>query len=126
MVKRKKYNKIILISNIGDDYGGLKFIEEARKIIGNKVIALFLSLRINHKTLIARIRKIRNAIFCNDSKLFEEYLNCFSDKVSDKKYEIRKVIDKIEDQYNITFKIYDDFLKFPNYKEQGKYNALSF
>ena len=66
------------------------------------------------------------AIFCNDSKLFEEYLNCFSDKVSDKKYKIRKVIDKIEDQYNITFKIYDDFLKFPNYKEQGKYNALSF
>ena len=39
LIKRKKYNKIILISNVGNDLGGKKFIEQARKIIGSDVIA---------------------------------------------------------------------------------------
>ena len=37
----KKYNKIILLSNIGQDLGGKKFVDEARKIIKNDVIVLF-------------------------------------------------------------------------------------
>jgi hypothetical protein len=41
LVNRKKYNKIILISNVGTDFRGKKFIEKARKIIGNNVIVLF-------------------------------------------------------------------------------------
>ena len=32
LVKRKKYNKIILISNVGKNLGGKHFVEEARKI----------------------------------------------------------------------------------------------
>ena len=35
LVNRKKYNKIILLSNVGADLGGKKFVDEARKIIGN-------------------------------------------------------------------------------------------
>ena len=31
IIKRKKYNKIILISNIGLDKAGKKFVEVARK-----------------------------------------------------------------------------------------------
>ena len=42
LVNRKKYNKIILISNVGSDIGGKKFIDKAREIIGNDVIVYFL------------------------------------------------------------------------------------
>ena len=50
LVRRKKYNKIILISNVGTNQGGKKFIEDARKIIGNDVICLFLSYNIDHRS----------------------------------------------------------------------------
>ena len=33
LIKRKKYNKIILLSNIGQDLAGKKFVDKARKII---------------------------------------------------------------------------------------------
>ena len=54
LVKRKKYNKIILLSNIGQDLGGKKFVDQARKIIGNDVIVLF-----------SAYDKINSAGFCD-------------------------------------------------------------
>ena len=75
MVKRKKYNKIILISNVGSDLGGKAFIDEARKIIGNDVITLFLAYNISHLNW---IKDYRNAIFSNDPKFYEKYLNKIS------------------------------------------------
>ena len=41
LVKRKKFNKIILISNVGNYNGGKIFIDEARKIICSNIVALF-------------------------------------------------------------------------------------
>ena len=46
-VNRKKYNKIIIISNVGPDLRGKAFVDEARKIIGNDVIVLFLAYKFN-------------------------------------------------------------------------------
>ena len=48
LVKLKKFNKIILISNVGPDYGGKNFILEARKILENDVITLFLAYNEEH------------------------------------------------------------------------------
>jgi DNA-binding response OmpR family regulator len=42
LIKRKKYNKIILISNIGNNLNGKKIIDEARKIIKNDTIVLLM------------------------------------------------------------------------------------
>ena len=63
LVKRKKYNKIILISNAGTDLSGKQFVIDARKIIGNDVIALFLCYNIEH---LKWIKKFKNAIFSNE------------------------------------------------------------
>ena len=41
IIKRKKYNKIILISSIGEDLSGKRFVEVARKILGFDVLVLF-------------------------------------------------------------------------------------
>ena len=60
LVNRKKYNKIILISNVGNDFGGKKFVEKAREIIGNNVIVLFLAYKKSH---LDWIKNFKNAIF---------------------------------------------------------------
>ena len=69
LVKRKKYNKIILISNVGEEYAGKKFIDKAREIIGNNVITLFLAAKLSH---LHWIKNYKNAIFSNDKLLYEE------------------------------------------------------
>ena len=132
LVERKKYNKIILISNIGTDLGGKKFVDNARKIIGNDVIVLFLAYNTAH---LKWVKDYKNALFSNDPNFYEEYLQCFDYKhkwsimgIDDNDVEknILKLIEKMEKHYKIKFNFDDKFLQFPNYKESGKYSDLSF
>ena len=122
LVERKKYNKIILISNVGDDLGGKKFITNARKIIGNDVIALFLAYNTSH---LDWIKNYKNALFSNDPKFYEEYLECFVDKYKLKE-NIETLIGKMEKHYNVKFNFDDNFLNYPKFKESGKYSDLTF
>ena len=119
----KKYNKIILISNVGSDLGGKKFIDEARKIIGNDVIVLFLAYNIKH---LEWIKNYRNALFSNEPYFYEEYLNCFSEGKCNIKFEISKLKEKIENHYNVKFNFNDKFLNFPNFKNSGLFSDLVF
>ena len=80
LMGRKKYNKIILISNIGADYGGRTFVEEARKILNNNIIVLFNAYNIDH---LKWVKDFPNDLFSNEPKYYEEYLECFYDKTSD-------------------------------------------
>jgi hypothetical protein len=122
LVKRKKYNKIILISNVGKDFGGKIFIDKARKIIGNDVIALFLAYRICH---LDWIKNYKNALFSNEPKFYEEYIQCFEDKYQ-MEYNIQRLIEKMENHYGVKFNFDEKYLDFPNFKEDGKYNDLQF
>ena len=121
LVNRKKYNKIILLSNVGTDMGGKKFIDKAREIIGNNVIVLFLAYRTDHLNW---IKNYKNALFSNEPKFYEEYLQCFDEK--DIKYNIRLLIEKLEARYNVKFNFDDDYLYYPNFKNDGKYTDLTF
>ena len=123
IIKRKKYNKIILLSNVGTDLGGKKFIDEARKIIGNDVLVLFLAYNTAH---LDWIKNYKNALFSNEPSFYEEYLKCFSDEVLDKNKEILKLREKIENHYNVKLNFDNEFLEFPNYKCDGKYSDLTF
>ena len=132
LIKRKKYNKIILISNIGTDLGGKKFIDEARKIIGNEVLVLFLAYNIEH---LKWVKDYKNVLFSNEPNFYEEYLKCFSDEKCfryeyeeerDKESKILDLKEKIEKNYNIKFNFDDKFLYFPNYKKEGNYSDLIF
>ena len=122
LIKRKKYNKIILISNVGTDLGGKNFISEARKIIGNDVIALFLAYNKSHLNW---IKNYPNSIFSNEPKFYEEYIECFNDEqcLNEK---IHSLISKLEKHYDVKFNFNDKFLDFPNYKGEGKYSDLTF
>ena len=124
VIKRKKYNKIILISNVGTDLGGREFITEARRIIGNDVIALFLAYNISH---LQWIKNYKNALFSNDPRFYEKYLECFS---KENEYMIKDSLEtlkeSIEDRYDVTFNFDDTFLDFPLFKDNGKFSELTF
>ena len=84
LLKRKKYNKIILISNIGSDFGGREYIKKARAIIGNDVIVLFNAYVSFH---LDWIKEFPNALFSNKPNFYEDFLGCFyeNDKERSKK-----------------------------------------
>ena len=123
LVNRKKYNKIILISNVGTDLGGKKFVDEARKIIGNDVIALFLAYNIQH---LDWIKNYKNALFSNQPNFYEEYLNCFNDEMYSKKEKILELKQTIENHYKVQFNFDDKFLDYPKFKDGGNFSELIF
>jgi len=122
LVERKKYNKIILISNVGKDREGKKFVDKARKIIGNNVIALFLAYNIAH---LKWIKYYKNALFSNDPLFYEEYLQCFNEKYFIKN-KLESLIDKMEEHYKVKFNFDDKYLDYPQFKYDGNYSDLSF
>ena len=123
LVERKKYNKIILISNVGTDMGGKTFISNARIIIGNDVIALFLAYNKNH---LSWIKNYKNALFSNDAGFYEDYLNCFFNNNGDTFRAINELREKIEKQYDIKLYFDSNFLNFPNFKDNGAFSDLRF
>ena len=124
LVNRKKYNKIILISNAGPDLGGKKFIDKAREIIGNKVITLFLAYNKGHLNW---IKNYKNALFANGPKFYEEFLQCFDVDYDDKiRNNIKDLIENLEAHFNVKFNFDDNYLDYPYFKREGKYLDLNF
>ena len=123
LVKKKKFNKIILMSNAGTNKGGKAFVDEARKIIGNDVITLFLAYQEKH---LEWITQYNNSLFSNIDQFHEQYLECFTDDINTTKQNILTLKNSIEDHYEVKFKFDDKFLDFPNFKEDGEFDDLSF
>ena len=65
IILRKKYNKIILISNIGLDLSGKRFIEVARKILNFPVIGLFFSSNLDHLKWIKDFPNVLIMVYSN-------------------------------------------------------------
>ena len=123
LVKKKKFNKIILMSNVGTDLGGKAFVDDARKIIGNDVITLFLAYMEEH---LEWITQYNNSLFSNIDQFHEQYLECFTDDINTTKQNILTLKNSIEDHYEVKFKFDDKFLDFPNFREDGEYSDLNF
>ena len=125
LIKRKKYNKIILLSNIGTDKGGRDFVNRARKIIGKDVVVLFSAYDEEH---LKWVKDYKNALFSNQPYFFEKYLKCFSDNFSEDeiKENIINLKKEVEDHYEVNFNFDDSFLEYPHYKSSGHYSDLSF
>ena len=121
IVNRKKYNKIILLSNVGEDLGGKAFADQARQIIGNNVIVLFVAYNINHLNWITNYP---NALFCNEYEYFKEYLDIFSQP--DLQYKIPGLIQKFGNHYKVKFNFDNNYLNFPLYRDSGSYSELTF
>ena len=72
---RRKYNKVILITSIGLDLSGKKFVEVARKIFGFDLIVLFFSVNRSHLNW---IQKFQNCLYTDQTNFYEEYITNFN------------------------------------------------
>ena len=125
-IKRKKYNKILLISNGGND--GIGFINNARKIIGSNTISL-----ISCYTIENHIESIKNSenILINSKEYdcTKEFLKLSTNKninglkklQKDIEVKLKNIIDSFSFQ-----PINDNALYFPNFKENGTFSELHF
>ena len=122
LLERKKYNKIILLSNIGSNLEGKIFVDNARKILGNHIIVLFISYNTDN---LKWIQNYKNALFSNDPNFIEEYLKSFEDthNIEDK---IKSLIKKCENYYKVKFNFDNNFLYYPYFKNEGHYSDLTF
>ena len=68
LARRRKYNKVILISNIPIHREGKYFAEEARKILGFNAVVLFHSFDENHLNE-QWLKDFPNALFSNKKEL---------------------------------------------------------
>ena len=115
---KRKYNKVILISNIGKDLSGKKFVEIARKIFGFNLMVLFFSVNEEH---LKWIQKFPNCLYTNASSIYEEYILNFNEKG------LKNLKTKVEKTYKIKLLDFSkDFLSYPNFKNEVEYSTLTF
>ena len=117
IIKRKKYNKIILISNIGLDKAGKKFVEVARKILGFNVVVLFFSGNSSH---FSWLQNFPNALYTNNAYFYKDFILNYNEKGL---LELKK---KVEKQFKIKLKFDNDFMKFPKFVNQAEYDNIFF
>ena len=117
IIKRKKYNKIILISNIGLDLGGKKFVEVAREILGFNVVVLFFSANRNH---FSWLKDFPNALYTSGADFYKDYIMNYNEQG------ILALKKKVESHYKINLKFDNDFMKFPQFINEEKFNNIFF
>ena len=117
IIKRKKYNKIILISNIGLDLSGKKFVETARKILGFNVMVLFFSVNQKH---FSWLQNFPNALYTSNDGFYKKYILNYNEKglINLKK--------EVEDTYKIKLNFDNEFLKFPKFLNDEKIDNIYF
>ena len=96
-------------------------MDQARQIIRNNVIVLFVAYNINHLNWITNYK---NALFCNEYEYFKEYLDIFSQP--DLQYKIPGLIQKFGNHYKVKFNFDNNYLYFPLYRDSGSYSELTF
>ena len=117
IIKRKKFNKIILISNIGLDLSGKRLVEVARKILGFDIVVLFFSSNKDH---LKWIQNFPNALITCDNKFYEEYIKNYNEEG------LLNLKKKIENSYKIKLKFTDNFFEFPKFINEEDYKDLIF
>ena len=115
LVKRKKFNKIILISDIDNNLSEINYIRQVRKIIGFPIMILFMT---NNKSLIDHIKVMSNVLFSDDINFCLKYILNYTE---DGLYSLKT---EVERKYNIILNYTYDFLSFSNFIHSGKYDKI--
>ena len=117
LIKRKKLNKIILISNIGLDLSGKKLMEIARKILDFPVIILFFSKNFMH---LKWIQEEKNILFTSDTNFYKKYILNYNEK------DLIELKKEIENNFKIKLQFTRDYLKFPKFIGNRKFKDIIF
>ena len=76
LVWRKRFNKIILITNVGKNLEGKEFVDKVRKILQFNVMVLFFTSDLNHLNW---IKDYPNSLFCLDDNTLQKYVYDFNE-----------------------------------------------
>ena len=117
LIKRKKLNKIILISNIGLDLSGKKLMEIARKILDFPVIILFFSQNFMH---LKWIQEEKNILFTSETNFYKKYILNYNEK------DLIELKKEIENNFKIKLQFTRDYLKFPKFIGNRKFKDIIF
>ena len=127
LINRKKYNKIIIITNGNND--GQDFINQARQIIGSNAIAAVTAINIQGHYL--WVKNMENVLLLNGMDFHIKFFNCIKMNDQSKYEELRE---EIIDHYKNKEKISDfnlsesseNLFNFPNFKNEGIFEDLNF
>ena len=117
LVKRKKFNKIILISNIGKDLSGKRFVELSRKILDFPIIILFFS---NNPSHLSWLKDFPNVLFTNNKNIIQQYIINYNEKG------LLSLKNEIEKTNNIKLKFTNDFFSYKNIIKNNNYKSIIF
>ena len=76
-IYKRRFNKMILITSIGLDYSGKKYIEVARKILGSNIIVLIYSSNKDH---LKWIQNFTNVLYTNNASIYKKYIKNYNEK----------------------------------------------
>ena len=124
LIERKKYNKIIIITNGNNN--GYNFILKARNIIGSNAIAAVSAYDVRKH--IKWVKNLSNVLILNGMEFHEKFFKCI--KHNDK-FQFLQLKKEIIDYYNYIedFNLIEntkDLFAFPNFKNDGYFRDLTF
>ena len=125
-IKRKKYNKIILITNGGNK--GKDFIANAKKIIGKDIIALVTFYVANNR--LYWVKDVNNVLLnSSECDCMKDFLkNAFNEDLN----ELKNLQKKTEEEYKkldqsfLYKEMNDQAFNFPKFKESGSFGEINF
>ena len=124
LINRKKYNKIIIITNGGNN--GKEFIIEARKIIDSNAIAAISAYDVYKH--IKNNQDMKNVLILNGIEFHQKF---FEAVIREDINSLNNLKNKISEEYlkgtNLQLNEFDDdVFNFPNFKNGGKFGDLNF
>ena len=120
LIKKKKYNKIILITNANNN--AKEYINKAREIIGCNCFSLVSSF--SPSMHIEWVSKMKNVLISNQKEFHQRFIRIISDFDIQ---ELMKLICDIENFYGYGFDEFDYQIPiYPNFKEEGRFVDLTF
>ena len=116
-IYKRRFNKMILITSIGLDYSGKKFIEVARKILGSNIIVLIFS---NNKEHLKWIQNFPNVLYTNNEGIYKRYIKNYNENG------LKELKKEVEEKYSIKLLDFtNDFLSYPLYIDNEKYSSIN-
>ena len=124
LLERKKYNKIIIITNGNNN--GQNFIMKAKDIIGSNPIAAVSAYDISKH--IQWVKYMSNVLILNGMDFHEKFFKCIINNDKDLFVELKnEIINYYNDipDFNLIEDIQNLF-NFPNFKSSGSFGDLTF
>ena len=113
IIKRKKYNKVIILSNVGIVDKTKQFIEDIREILNFNVVILFFTSTTEH---LEWIKDIPNTLFTIDECDIKDYILNFNEKG------LNNLKVKIEEKYGQKLNKFNADLSYPLFEQAESEN----